>query len=747
MHKNAKSVLAKALALALAVSMMGVSAPVTDAAKKPALSTKKVTVSKGKSKKVTIKNVKAKKVKKLTVSVDKKKYVSVKKNGKTAFTIKGKKAGSAKVTAKVKVGKKTTKLTVNVKVKKAAKVTVTPAPTTVPTTAPTAAITKAPTTAPAATPTVDPKPTKRPGLADSNQEARPSGEPLIEKTFDFENGSDDWFARCATDHVCKLETSDETRPGSTGKKSMRIFRDKDKDGQYHTWNGAGYDLSAVGTLGATYTADFWAKISSDESEELDGDEVNMRFSGATKITSGAEEKFENYPRDTDYKLSADEWRHFTISFVAPATFYSYIIYFETNGGGKYDIVVDDFTLTRTSAPAKPDLTLASIKDTYAPYIGTMGTALTYSDLLNENTLNFVKHHFNSITLGNEMKADAMISNSETLLASESGYILPANYGDYAENKDKDGNVIVPKLTMDVVDKVLKICKENGLKVRVHMPMWHQQMPKAFFCEGFNPDGKLVTDKNVILAREEMFIRTAYQYYLTSQYADVIYAFDVVNEYTHMSNEGDQVGSENWWKYSFGTEMKTDCEYVKKAFVWADEVLTLCDRQDISLIYNDYNTYDPKTTEQIIELINNINKVDDVNKVGKICDGVGMQSHLSDEFGTVDNYKTAIEKFDAQGFEIQITELDITNTGKIDSNTTQEEIDQIYADNAESYSKIMSTILEKKAAGANITAVVIWGLTDNTSWRADCSPLLFGKDISDKKPSFDAVIDAAKNFKK
>ena len=405
MRKNIKSILAKTLAVTLVVSMAGVSAPNADAAKKPALSTKKVTVTAGKSKKVKIKNVKAKKVKKLTVSTNKKKIVTVKKNGKTAFTIKGIKAGSAKVTAKVKVGKKTTKLTVKVKVKKAAKVTVTPAPTTAPTTAPTAAVTKAPTTTPAATPTVDPKPTKRPGLADSGQEARPSGEPLIEKTFDFENGSDDWFARCADDQVCKLETSDETRPGSTGKKSMRIFRDKGEDGLYHAWNGAGYDLSAVGTLGATYTADFWAKISSDESEDLDGDEVNMRFSGAKKVTSDAEEVYENYPADTDYKLSADEWRHFTISFVAPATFYSYMIYFETNGGGKYDIVVDDFTLTRTSAPAEPDLTLASIKDTYAPYIGTMGTALTYSDLLNENTLNFVNHHFNSITLGNEMKAD------------------------------------------------------------------------------------------------------------------------------------------------------------------------------------------------------------------------------------------------------------------------------------------------------------------------------------------------------
>ncbi len=61
-------------------------------------------------------------------------------------------------------------------------------------------------------------------------------------------------------------------------------------------------------------------------------------------------------------------------------------------------------------------------------------------------------------------------------------------------------------------------------------------------------------------------------------------------------------------------------------------------------------------------------------------------------------------------------------------------------------RFMNAILEEKAKGANITAVVIWGLTDNTSWRADYSPLLFGTDIADKKPAFDAVIDAAKNFK-
>ena len=748
MRKNIKSILAKTLAVTLVVSMAGVSAPDADAAKKPALSTKKVTVTAGKSKKVKIKNVKAKKVKKLTVSSNKKKIATVKKNGKTAFTIKGIKAGSAKVTAKVKVGKKTTKLTVNVKVKKAAKVT--PAPTKAPATI--APATTAPTATPATTssaaPTKQPKPTVRPVTEEStgSSEPRPSGEPLIEKTYDFENDFGDWFARCGEGHVCELQSSDEARPGSTGKKSMRIHRDKGEDGAYHAWNGAAIDMSAIGTLGATYKATFWAKVPNDQSDLLDGDTINMRFSGATKITSDAGEGYENYPADTDYKLSADEWSKFEITFVAPASFYSYMIYFETNGGGKFDMLIDDFTLTRTSAPAEPDLTLASIKDTYAPYIGTIGTAVGYSDLLNENTMKFIKHHFNSITLGNEMKADAMISNEKVLKQSEANYILPANYGDFEENKDDQGNVIVPELTMGIVDKVLKICKENGIKVRVHMPMWHQQMPKAFFCEDFDTSKPLVTNKEVILAREEMFIRTAYQYYLTSPYADVIYAFDVVNEYTHMANESAAVGSENWWKYAFGTEMKTDCEYVKKAYVWAYDVLQLCERTDISLIYNDYNTYDKQTTQDIIDLINNINKVDDVNKVGKICAGVGMQSHLNDAGATVENYKAALDKFAAQGYEIQITELDITNTGVIDSDTTEEEKAEIYKANAEMYSKIMNAILQAKSEGANISTVVIWGMTDNTSWRSEKAPLLFGKDISDKKPSFDAVIDAAKNFK-
>lgn len=161
MKKNFKRTLAKVMAVALTVSMVGVASTDADAAKKIKLSSKSISVAKGATKKVTIKNVKAKKVKKLTVKSKNKKIATVKKAGKTAFKVTGKKAGkSTKVTVKVKVGKKTTKLTLKVKVTKAKKVVATaaPAPTAAPAASASASATPAAnaSTKPATTPSAKP---------------------------------------------------------------------------------------------------------------------------------------------------------------------------------------------------------------------------------------------------------------------------------------------------------------------------------------------------------------------------------------------------------------------------------------------------------------------------------------------------------------------------------------------------------------------------------------------------------------
>ena len=174
MKKNFKRTLAKVMAVALTVSMVGVASTDADAAKKIKLSSKSISVAKGATKKVTIKNVKAKKVKKLTVKSADKKIATVKKAGKTAIKVTGKKAGkSTKVTVKVKVGKKTTKLTLKVKVTKAKKVVPTAAPTTAPTAVPSASASAAPAASASTTPSAKPSATPT-----ASASATPSATPV-----------------------------------------------------------------------------------------------------------------------------------------------------------------------------------------------------------------------------------------------------------------------------------------------------------------------------------------------------------------------------------------------------------------------------------------------------------------------------------------------------------------------------------------------------------------------------------------
>lgn len=185
MHKNVKGAIAKGLVVTLALSLFGIQAPASSAAKKPKLSTKKVALTVKKSKKVKIKNVKAKKVKKLTVTSSKKKVAAVKKNGKTAFTITGKKAGKATVTAKItlKGKKKATSLKVKVTVKAAPQPTTAPAPTT---TAPVVTPTATPTTAPTKAPTAEPS--ASPSGPQPDYTAAPNaGEKRITNTSNIEN--------------------------------------------------------------------------------------------------------------------------------------------------------------------------------------------------------------------------------------------------------------------------------------------------------------------------------------------------------------------------------------------------------------------------------------------------------------------------------------------------------------------------------------------------------------------------------
>lgn len=346
---------------------------------------------------------------------------------------------------------------------------------------------------------------------------------------------------------------------------------------------------------------------------------------------------------------------------------------------------------------------ANLLNTYKNVFGKVGTTSSASAFFDNNTRQLITKEYNSYTAENEMKPDAILGRyAQTISVSQAksmGYYIPDGYSEST----------VPKLNFSTVDSLLKTCYENGLSMRGHTLVWHSQTPDWFFRYGYNANSSYV-DQNTMNKRVEFFIKTYMGHVCSSQYSSVVYAWDVINEFLHASNSG--------WQKIYGNPSPY-ADFIKQAFRYAYDTLSYFKQTDkVKLFYNDYNTY--MEVDDVIKLINNI------NSSGKICAGVGMQSHLTTSFPSVAYYKNALSKFRQAGFEIQVTELDVGCS----SEYTQ----------AQYYYDLMKAILEEKKAGANITALVFWGLCDNTSWRKNEKPLLYSN-YNVKKPAYDKVLQA------
>ena len=393
---------------------------------------------------------------------------------------------------------------------------------------------------------------------------------------------------------------------------------------------------------------------------------------------------------------------------------------------------------------KPDLTSNSILKRYQGIFEHMGSSLNYNgwrgnnDLRDEATMKFVKEHFNSFTLEDEMKPTGVLGqwDHETISKEEAlelGYIIPDNY-----TEDR-----VPKLNLATLDRIVEVAQFYGIQMRAHVLMWHQQTPDWFFT--MNYTGGKVVSPEVMDARLEFYVRTVMDHLLKQEQrvagkaGSIIYAWDVTNEYLHRDN---QPGSKTWMTV-YG-DMGLEPTYVKNAFRFAYDTLKQYGVQDtVTLFYNDYDTY--FCSDDLVSLVNYIN----AGEEAKICGGIGMQTHVDVDRPTLDEYGAAMDKFLATGLEIQVTEMDVTiNFDPDDANVVQNK-GQTNEDQAKFVGDLMKLIVTKqkqrdKAVNPKgITGITIWGLCDTYSWRGNFKPLLFGKDINDPKPSFQAFLDAAK----
>jgi endo-1,4-beta-xylanase len=260
----------------------------------------------------------------------------------------------------------------------------------------------------------------------------------------------------------------------------------------------------------------------------------------------------------------------------------------------------------------------------------------------------------------------------------------------------------PAVVFDSMIAGLEFCKENGIQMRGHVLVWHNQVPDWFFREGYQTEGEYV-DKDSMLVRLESYIKQVLEFTQT-EYPGIIYCWDVVNEAVENSAGSFEketgfnirtkfAGSkDNMWYKVIGVD------YVEKSFEYARKYAD----PEVKLFYNDYNTFQPTKTISIYALVSYL-------KEKGLIDGIGMQGYMSLTYPGIaagnDNFMSAVTKFAELGLEIQITELSIKSEDMSEASMEKQ------AERYESLFQILAGLDTASGRSANITSVTVFGLMD------------------------------------
>lgn len=334
---------------------------------------------------------------------------------------------------------------------------------------------------------------------------------------------------------------------------------------------------------------------------------------------------------------------------------------------------------------------AYLKDVFAEHGLKVGTCLTAQMLSYPDQVELIKNNFTSATMENAMKPDSFL-----------------NY-----NKSKEVGEIVVEFNKDA-KKMLDFAKENNIAMRGHTIIWYSQTPTWIFYEDFNNKKELVS-REVMLDRMEKYIKNVFDYIKESDYADVFYAYDVVNE----AWMEDGKLRENLWTKTIGDD------YLWYAFYYADKYAP----ESIDLYYNDYN--EQFKTETLYKFVNTL-----VDEDGRyLIDGIGLQAHLYTG-DAIDSYFNMIDRLSSTGLKVQMTELDVC-LGAWQKPKPGD--DENFKTQGRYYYNLINGIFERVDAGTlNMDAVTFWGYLDKSSWRREYSPCLFTGNLVPKYAYYGAL---------
>ena len=531
------------------------------------------------------------------------------------------------------------------------------------------------------------------------------------------------------------------------------------------------DITKAVELGEEYQYSFWAKLSDDykdapeEQRNVDfapfyvaGGEATYLGSYSTGVLSGEVTK----------TLTAGEWTKFSGTFNVPKTADQIVIRIIEQGTdyGQGKCVKGAYCVTGVSmkkiTQPKPEIEkdIPDWKESVTKSLGNdsiAGTAIMSSEISDDTLMELVEKHFNAVTLGNELKPDALFNyqigqsvDCKTITFKGTELKVPVV-------NDKDENLDFSRAD-EMLNKILEwnnANPNNKIRVRGHVLVWHSQTPEWFFHEDYDV-AKPYADKGTMNRRLEWFIFSVFDHYFgkaaNGKYDGLFYGWDVVNEAVNgntyrddkvISDASDTSTSDTrhgsnsmWWR------VYKSNEFIINAFKYANKYAP----NDVELYYNDFGETDNTKCEGIVKLINDVKSAD-----GTRLDAFGMQAHYNVDGFSAAQFKSVAKKYAAAAGKVQLTELDFKASSTYDGTAATKESE--YTKMAYCHKNLYEAIKALKKEGANVSGITVWGVIEPNSWlhsqsnlgggasgSAQC-PLLFDGNYK-AKPAYWAYVDAS-----
>jgi len=262
------------------------------------------------------------------------------------------------------------------------------------------------------------------------------------------------------------------------------------------------------------------------------------------------------------------------------------------------------------------------------------------------------------------------------------------------------------------DQVVAFAQAQGMAVRGHTLVWHNQLPKWLTGGGFSPEQLASILRNHIAA-------------VAGRYAGRVYAWDVVNE---AFNDDGSLRS-TLWSDAPGIG-RGGTAYIEQALRW-----TRAADPAALLFYNDYGAEGMNRKSDAI-----LAMARDFRARGVPLDGIGLQMHFTPAIARLwKDVEENIARITAEGLQVHITELDVRIPVDAAGTAAAGDLNA----QAEIYRQVVAICVRHPGC----TAIQAWGLTDRHSWIPATYPglgaaLEFDGDYR-PKPAYRAVLEALK----